>query len=87
MAGKKKGKGRPKVSEGAAPWCIEVEFVDARPSEMYAIRWIQLDSTEVKFEVENGDVLSYPFELIAKVLSMHSQIYDFERAEQARAEE
>jgi len=79
--GKKKSKKKDDVPEHV-PWCIEIEFFDDRASEMYACRWVLLDSTEVKFELETGGVVTYDFQVVKKVLSMHAMPVDSTTTEQ-----
>jgi len=65
------------IAQGPTPWNIEIEFVDnTKKSEMRAVRSLVFDEEHLQIQTEDGKFIGFPFDMIQKVLVMHSTRYD-----------
>lgn len=62
-----------------APWACEVEFYD-KPSFMSSVLELSVDGEHISIVQESGTILAFPYELVSKVLVMHTKKKDDSRS-------
>ena len=55
-----------------APWACEIEFYD-KPSFMSSVLELSLNGEHISIVQETGTILAFPYELVKKVLVMHTK--------------
>lgn len=58
-----------------APWACEIEFFD-KPSFMSSILELTVNAEHISITQESGTLLAFPYELVSKVLIMHTKKKD-----------
>jgi len=55
-----------------APWACEIEFFD-KPSFMSSVLELSVNAEHISLVQESGTILAFPYELVSKVLIMHTK--------------
>lgn len=72
----------PPDSDEPAPWGIELSFINEQEKSLFcAAKKLILDQNKVLIVLSSGDTVTYRFDDVRKVLSMHSKKYDLAQVE------